>query len=120
LASVIVNLFCLLTLCYLSGVWMEQRGREKVFVAGDSRANQDVLLQTLHAVYLLEHNRLCDELRRMYPKGLSEGSWNDERLFLTARTILAGKNNLVASAYMGAYFNNYLTKGGDPLIVFRE
>jgi hypothetical protein len=105
----------------IPGVPMEQRKRgERVFVAGDPRANQDVLLLVLHHIYVLEHNRLCDELRRHYPGGLSEGAWTDELLFLTARTILAGKNNMVASAYFGAYFTNYLEKGGDPLVIFRS
>lgn len=99
---------------------MEQRKREPVFVAGDPRANQDVLLLVLHHIYVLEHNRLCDELKRHYPSGLSEGPWNDENLFLAARTILAGKNNMVASAYFGAYFTDYLEKGGDPLVIFRS
>jgi hypothetical protein len=79
-----------------------------------------VLLLVLHHIYVLEHNRLCDELKRHYPSGLSEGPWNDENLFLAARTILAGKNNMVASAYFGAYFTDYLEKGGDPLVIFRS
>ncbi len=99
---------------------LQRKPGERVFVAGDPRANQDVLLLTLHHVYVLEHNRLCDELKRHYPKGLSEGPWTDELLFLTARTVLAGKNNMVASAYFGAYFLTYLEKGGDPLMIFRS
>lgn len=38
-------------------------------------------LGLLHTIFTLEHNAICDELRREYP------TWGDDRLFKTARQI---------------------------------
>jgi peroxidase len=43
------------------------------FLSGDWRANQDILLQAYHVLFMLEHNRLCDLLKRHYKHGLSDG-----------------------------------------------
>lgn len=40
-------------------------------------------LSTMHTLFAREHNVLCDELRKAYP------SWNDERVFQTARLIVS-------------------------------
>ncbi|MEM8527360.1 MAG: peroxidase family protein [Bacteroidota bacterium] len=57
---------------------------EKLFVAGDARANENPLLLAYHTLFVREHNRLCDELRIQNP------SWNDEELYQYARKIVGG------------------------------
>jgi len=37
------------------------------FLAGDVRANENVLLLSLHALFVREHNGLCDELAQANP-----------------------------------------------------
>lgn len=49
------------------------------FVAGDVRANEQVVLTALHVLFVREHNRLCSEFKKSHP------NWNDERLYQTAR-----------------------------------
>jgi Animal haem peroxidase len=43
--------------------------------------NYWVGLSLLHTLFVKEHNAICDELKAAYP------SWDDERLFLTARLV---------------------------------
>ena len=57
---------------------------DRLFVAGDVRANEQPLLIALHTLFVREHNRLCDELKREYP------DWTDEQLFQHARRINIG------------------------------
>ncbi|HWT06203.1 MAG TPA: peroxidase family protein [Xanthomonadales bacterium] len=59
---------------------LEQRAR--FFAMGVERANVQIGYVMLNVLCLREHNRLCDVLARAYP------SWDDERLFQTARNIL--------------------------------
>lgn len=54
------------------------------FVAGDVRANENVLLTAIHTLFVLEHNRLCDELKLTHPE------WTDEQLYQRARKIVGG------------------------------
>jgi len=61
-------------------------GLEKnVFALGDWRSNQDWLLMTYHILFLREHNRLCDILKEQHP------TWDDEKLFQTARVAVTMK-----------------------------
>lgn len=55
---------------------------EKVFVCGDPRAGENPLLLAFHALFLREHNRLCDELSQENP------DWNDEQLYQHARKLV--------------------------------
>lgn len=57
---------------------------DKHFVAGDARANENILLLAFHTVFVREHNRLCDELALEHPE------WTDEELYQHARKINAG------------------------------
>ncbi len=57
---------------------------KRFFVAGDVRANENVMLLTMHTLFVREHNRLCDELRIKYPNG------TDEQLYQKARKMVGG------------------------------
>ena len=51
---------------------------EKIFVAGDVRANEQPGLTALHTLFVREHNRICDEL-------VARGITNDEEIYQRAR-----------------------------------
>jgi len=57
---------------------------DKLYVAGDVRANENILLSAIHTIFHREHNRLCDEFKVQNP------SWTDEQLFQHARRHVAG------------------------------
>ncbi|XP_072796284.1 lactoperoxidase [Vicugna pacos] len=52
------------------------------FLAGDSRASEQILLAASHTLLLREHNRLARELKRLNPR------WDGEKLYQEARKIL--------------------------------
>ena len=56
---------------------------QKVFVAGDVRANEQPGLTTLHTLFMKEHNRICDEL-------IANGSNDDELNYQYARKMVGG------------------------------
>ena len=56
----------------------------KWFVAGDIRANENVLLTSMHTTFVREHNRQCDIIKSKNP------GWNDEQIFQRARKIVSG------------------------------
>ncbi|MEM9090799.1 MAG: peroxidase family protein [Cyanobacteria bacterium P01_F01_bin.53] len=56
--------------------------KAKMFAMGVERANVQIGYVMLNVICLREHNRICDMLAGAYP------SWDDERLFQTARNIL--------------------------------
>ncbi len=51
---------------------------DKMFVAGDIRANEQASLLSLHTLFMREHNRICDEL-------IAQGMTDDELMYQTAR-----------------------------------
>lgn len=52
------------------------------FLAGDIRANEQVVLGAFHTLFLREHNRLCDRIRWRYPEA------NDQQIYDLARKIV--------------------------------
>ena len=77
----------------------------KFFVAGDVRANENVVLTSFHTLMMREHNRLCDEIKLEHP------SWGDELIYQHARRTVGG---LIATVTyeewlpdMGIYLEDY-------------
>jgi len=52
---------------------------DKLFVAGDIRANEQPGLTCFHILFVREHNRICDEIRTLHP------NWPGEQIFQKAR-----------------------------------
>ncbi len=57
---------------------------ERLFVGGDVRTNENVLLTAYHTLFVREHNRICDELILQYP------DWQDEEIYQYARRMVSG------------------------------
>lgn len=75
---------------------------DKLYVAGDIRANENTLLTTLHTLFVREHNRLCDEIKEQNP------NWNDEKIYQKAR-------KKVGAFYQSIVFNEWLKMQGIEL-----
>ena len=73
------------------------------FLTGDERGNEQPLLTALHTIFVREHNRLVDRLRRLNLR------WSPSRLFLEARRIVAAEiQNIVQTEFIP------LLLGGSP------
>ena len=55
-----------------------ENGTNKLFVAGDVRANEQVGLTSMHTLFVREHNRICDQLKQ-------QGMNDDEEMYQIAR-----------------------------------
>lgn len=58
--------------------------RQKKFIAGDIRANENPLLIAIHTLFVREHNRLCDKI------ALEQPEWGDEEIYQHARRMVGG------------------------------
>uniref|UniRef100_A0A182J8M3 Heme peroxidase 1 n=1 Tax=Anopheles atroparvus TaxID=41427 RepID=A0A182J8M3_ANOAO len=81
------------------------------YLTGDERSNQSPHLTLLHMAFLLEHNRLAEEL-----SGIN-AEWDDERLFQEARRInIAQYQSIVYYEWLPLYLgrNNMIAHGVLP------
>ena len=78
---------------------------QRLFIAGDIRANENPLLISLHTLFVREHNRLCDDF------ALENPSWSDEQLYQAARRMIgAYLQNITFNEWlpaMGVKMPNY-------------
>jgi hypothetical protein len=62
---------------------------EEGFFAGDIRANENIELTSMHALFIREHNRIAAKLARENPR------WNDEQLYQQARAIVGAEIQVI-------------------------
>jgi prostaglandin-endoperoxide synthase 2 len=74
---------------------LEQKA--SLFAFGGERSNTTPQTSMLNTLMLREHNRICGELESAYP------SWDDERVFQTARNIMIA---LQLKIVVGEYINH--------------
>lgn len=89
---------------------------QKVYVAGDFRANEQPGLLAIHTLFVREHNRICDEL-------VAAGMTKDEDIYQRARKIVSAKiqqityNELLPA--LGIHLDEYKTyKSGEQPDIF--
>lgn len=56
----------------------------KSFLAGDFRVNENFGLTAMHALWVREHNRICDEVKK------NNSELNDEEIYQIARNYVIG------------------------------
>jgi peroxidase len=56
-----------------------------LFLAGDTRANENVELTAMQTLFVREHNRLADSYAGLHP------TWTDEQIYQQARRIVIGE-----------------------------
>lgn len=57
---------------------------DRLFVAGDIRANENPLLIAIHTIFVREHNRNCSLIKSKNP------TWDDEQIYQHAKRITSG------------------------------
>jgi hypothetical protein len=57
----------------------------QLFLTGDVRGNENVLLMAIETLFVREHNRLADQFAADHP------DWNDEQIFQVARQIVGAE-----------------------------
>jgi len=70
----------------LDGLHNEMTNSSSLSLAGDVRANENVLLASMHTLFVREHNRLCDEVIIEFPEWIGL----DELVYQHARRIVCG------------------------------
>ena len=79
----------------------------KCFAVGDTRANENILLLSLHNIWHREHNRLVNELTKLNPQ------WSGLHLYEEARKIVGA---MIEKITFDEYFPNILGPKGAEMI----
>ncbi|WP_407530474.1 peroxidase family protein [Methylobacterium oryzisoli] len=88
--------------------------KETIFAFGGERANTTVLNAALTTLFLREHNRLCTVLES------SNSSWDDERVFQTARNInVAQLIKVVVEEYINHISPYWFRLLADPKLCYK-
>ncbi|XP_077378072.1 eosinophil peroxidase-like isoform X2 [Festucalex cinctus] len=77
------------------------------FLAGDERSNENIILTSLHTVFLREHNRLARALAKLNPQ------WNGERLYQETRKIVGAYMQVIT-------FRDYIGNIVGPDVVAKK
>jgi peroxidase len=89
--------------CSNSDTWSEYSRRQRCFVEGDPRVEDNAVLTSIHTVWLREHNRIARQLKRRNP------CWPDEKLYQqTRRIVIAQFQNIVYGEYLPALLGRKL------------
>ena len=73
------------------------------YLAGDARANEQIGLTIIHIIWMREHNRVAGILKANNP------SWTADRVFRTARSIIAGEmQKITYKEYLPTVFGQNL------------
>ncbi|KAM9842993.1 thyroid peroxidase [Aulostomus maculatus] len=63
--------------------------RVECFAAGDSRVNEGLPLTAIHVLWLREHNRIAEKLKRI------NSHWNPETIFQETRKIVGAQHQII-------------------------
>ncbi|MBD3676678.1 MAG: peroxiredoxin [Planctomycetaceae bacterium] len=78
------------------------------FVAGDIRANEHVVLTSLHTLFVREHNRLAKRISRMVPGA------SDEEIYQLARKIVGAELQVITyKEFLPALLGDYAPRPDD-------
>lgn len=69
------------------GMKLENEGSDsgQFFVAGDSRANEQPVLTSLHTLFVREHNRIAELLKKQF------SCWSEEKIYQYSRKIVTAQ-----------------------------
>ncbi|WP_269580773.1 peroxidase family protein [Roseibium sp. Sym1] len=88
--------------------------RQHIFAFAGERANTTPYTAMLTTLFLREHNRLCGILEKAHP------SWDDERVFQTARNInIALLIKIVVEEYINHISPYYFQLSADPSVCWK-
>ena len=77
------------------GTCAEETNERLCFQSGDKRTSQNMMLVSIHTVWLREHNRIAQILQRLNP------TWSDEDLFQETRRITISEyQNIIYSEWL--------------------
>lgn len=62
---------------------------DNLVLAGDVRANEQILLTAMHTLFVREHNRLADIIAADHP------TWNDEQIYQKARQLVGAEMQII-------------------------
>jgi peroxidase len=85
------------TSCSFNKFSSEYSRRQRCFLNGDPRTEDNAILTSIQTIFMREHNRIATALKKLNP------SWSDEDLYQTARKIvIAEYNNIIYGEYLPA------------------